>query len=161
VVAGVVFCRRHGIDFWLLTDLFVPTIPPGLGFGRLGNFINGELYGRPSGVPWAMVFPGGGDAPRHPSQIYEMALEGLVLFLVLWFAKDRVKTRGLMIPLFLVFYGVFRFLVEFTREPDPQLGFILGPFTMGQALSSLMVVAGAVAAVVRVRSGKKIRDLSL
>ena len=147
VIAGVLFCRKYKVDFWTLADLFAPTAPPGLGFGRLGNFINGELFGRPSNLPWAMVFPQGGDVPRHPSQLYEFSLEGVALFIILWILKDRVKTRGLLFAIFLILYGVFRFSLEFLRQPDPQLGFIIGPFTMGQILSSAMVVAGAALAV--------------
>jgi phosphatidylglycerol:prolipoprotein diacylglycerol transferase len=94
-------------------------------------------------MPWGMVFPAGGPLPRHPSQLYEFFLEGVVLFIVLWIAKDRVRRTGILTALFVMLYGVFRFFVEFFREPDPQLGFIAGPFTMGQLLSSLMALAGA------------------
>ena len=142
VIAGVLFSRKYKLDFWKLADLIVATVPPGLGFGRIGNFINGELFGRPSNVPWAMIFPRGGDVPRHPSQIYEFLLEGVTLFVILWMLKDRVKRSGMLLAAFLVLYGIFRFGVEFLREPDPQLGFIIGPFTMGQILSSAMIVAG-------------------
>ena len=142
VITGVLFTRAYRLDFRLMADLFVPTIPPGLFFGRMGNFINGELYGRVTDAPWGMIFPEGGNVPRHPSQLYEAFLEGILLFLVLWFLKDRIKKRGMLLPVFLILYGLFRFLVEFTRQPDPQLGFILGPFTMGQVLSALMFLAG-------------------
>ncbi|MDA8174245.1 MAG: prolipoprotein diacylglyceryl transferase [Nitrospiraceae bacterium] len=155
VLAGIIFCRKHKLDFWRTADLFVPTAPPGLGFGRIGNFINGELFGRPSNVPWAMVFPQGGNVPRHPSQIYEFLLEGVLLFTILWILKDRVKTKGLMLAIFLILYGLFRFTVEFFRQPDPQLGFIWGPFTMGQILSSGMMLLGVILAVWRVRAARK------
>ncbi len=122
--------------------MVMATAPIGLGLGRIGNFINGELYGRITDAPWAMVFPLGGPFPRHPSQLYEFFLEGLVLFTVLWTLKDRVERPGMLTAVFLSLYGVFRVFAEFFREPDPQLGFIAGPFSMGQVLSSLMILAG-------------------
>lgn len=149
VVAGVFFCRAHRMDFWLMADLFVPTAPVGIGLGRLANFINGELYGRASGVPWAMIFPEGGDIPRHPSQLYEMFFEGVALFVILWGLKEKVRTRGLVLAAFLVLYGLFRFGLEFTRQPDPHLGFIIGGLSMGQLLSALMVACGTGLAVLR------------
>jgi phosphatidylglycerol:prolipoprotein diacylglycerol transferase len=148
-LAGIWFCKRNGRDPWQIADLLAVTGPIGLGLGRLGNFINGELYGRVTNVPWAMVFPGGGPLPRHPSQLYEFFLEGVVLFTVLWLVKDRMRAPGALIALFTLLYGVFRFIVEFFREPDRQLGFILGPFTMGQLLSACMVLGGAVLLYVR------------
>ncbi len=150
-LAGIWFCKRSGRDPWQIADLLAVTGPVGLGLGRLGNFINGELYGRVTDVPWAMVFPGGGDVLRHPSQLYEFLLEGVVLFTVLWLVKDRMRAPGALIALFTVLYGIFRFIVEFFREPDSQLGFILGPFTMGQILSSCMALAGAVLLYLRTR----------
>ena len=142
VLAGVWCCRRYGVDAWQVADLVVATAPIGLGFGRIGNFINGELYGRVTDVPWAMVFPGGGPLPRHPSELYEFFLEGVVLFIILWTVKDKVSKKGVLTALFITLYGVIRFVLEFFREPDPQLGFIVGPFTMGQILSSVMALAG-------------------
>lgn len=142
VVAGILFCRKRHIDFWQLCDLIIVTAPIGLGLGRIGNFINGELYGRVTDVPWAMVFPGGGPLPRHPSELYEFLLEGVVLFAILWTVKDRNLRRGTLTALFLILYGVFRFFVEFFRQPDPQLGFIIGPFTMGQILSVATLLGG-------------------
>jgi phosphatidylglycerol:prolipoprotein diacylglycerol transferase len=143
VLAGIWRCKRAGKDPWQVADLVTVTAPIGLGFGRLGNFINGELYGRVTDVPWAMVFPAGGPLPRHPSELYEFFLEGVVLFTVLWMAKDRVRATGALTSLFIMLYGIFRFVVEFFREPDPQLGLVLGPFTMGQVLSATMALAGA------------------
>jgi phosphatidylglycerol:prolipoprotein diacylglycerol transferase len=143
VLAGIWCCKRSEKDPWQVADLVTSTAPIGLGFGRLGNFINGELYGRVTDVPWAMVFPAGGPLPRHPSELYEFFLEGVVLFTILWVAKDRIRTTGVLTSLFIALYGVFRFAVEFFREPDPQLGFVLGPFTMGQVLSASMALAGA------------------
>ena len=142
LLVGLLFCWKNQKSFWKLADLFIVTAPIGLGLGRIGNFINGELYGRVTQVPWGLVFPNGGPLPRHPSQLYEGALEGGVLFLILWFMKDRKLPRGSLLALFLIFYGGFRFFLEFFREPDVQLGFILGPFTMGQLLSSSMIAAG-------------------
>jgi phosphatidylglycerol:prolipoprotein diacylglycerol transferase len=147
--AGWLCCRKYRVDYWLAADLVVVTAPIGLGLGRLGNFINGELYGRVTDVPWAMVFPGGGPLPRHPSQLYEFGLEGVLLFTILWIVKDRRHAPGTMTALILMLYGLFRFLVEFFREPDAQLGFIAGPFTMGQVLSVLTAAAGVVLYVLR------------
>jgi phosphatidylglycerol:prolipoprotein diacylglycerol transferase len=156
IIGGVIFCRLKGLDFWRVADFYAVTIPIGLGLGRIGNFINGELYGRVTDVPWAMVFPGGGPLPRHPSQLYESFLEGLVLFLLLWVLKEKQHPpsswpSGSMIALFLIFYGLFRIAVEFFREPDAQLGFIAAGITMGQLLSSLMIVAGIIIWLVRRR----------
>jgi phosphatidylglycerol:prolipoprotein diacylglycerol transferase len=142
LIVGVLFAWRNKKSFWKIADLFIVTAPIGLGLGRIGNFINGELYGRVTDVPWGMIFPKGGDLPRHPSQLYESALEGGVLFLILWFLKDRKLPAGSLLGFFLLFYGLFRFGIEFFREPDPQLGFVIGPFTMGQVFCALMVVAG-------------------
>ncbi len=142
VLVGILFCRRYRKSFWKLADLFIITVPIGLGLGRIGNFINGELYGRVTDVPWGMVFPNGGPLPRHPSQLYESALEGGVLFLILWTLKDKKYPDGTLLAIFLFLYGVFRFFVEFFREPDAQLGFVLGPFSMGQVLCAFMIGAG-------------------
>jgi phosphatidylglycerol:prolipoprotein diacylglycerol transferase len=142
LMVAVLFSRKNKKSFWKIVDLFIVTAPIGLGLGRIGNFINGELYGRITQVPWGMIFPKGGPLPRHPSQLYESALEGGVLFLILWFLKDRKLPDGGLLALFLSLYGIFRFFVELFREPDPQLGFILGPFTMGQTLSAFMIIGG-------------------
>lgn len=141
VLVGFLFGRRLRVPPLRLLDLGAAAAPPGLFLGRVANFINGELFGRPSNLPWAMVFPGGGP-PRHPSQLYEALLEGAVLFAVLWALSRRVRPPGVVFGAFLALYGVFRFLVEFAREPDPQLGYVLGPFSMGQLLSLPMVMAG-------------------
>ena len=142
LIVGILFSWRNKKSFWKIADLFIVTAPIGLGLGRIGNFINGELYGRATQVSWGMVFPKGGPLPRHPSQLYESALEGGILFLILWFVKDRKLPTGSLLALFLSLYGAFRFSVEFFREPDLQLGFIIGHFTMGQVLSSFMIVVG-------------------
>jgi phosphatidylglycerol:prolipoprotein diacylglycerol transferase len=142
LLAGILFCWKNKKSFWRLADLVIVTAPIGLGLGRIGNFINGELYGRVTQVPWGMVFAKGGPLPRHPSELYESALEGGALFLILWFMKDKKLPAGSLLALFLFLYGVFRFFLEFFREPDVQLGFILGPFTMGQVLCSIMIAGG-------------------
>jgi phosphatidylglycerol:prolipoprotein diacylglycerol transferase len=144
LIVGIVFSWRHKKSFWKIADLFIVTAPIGLGLGRIGNFINGELYGRVTSVPWGMIFPKGGPLPRHPSQLYESALEGGVLFIILWFLKDKKLPSGGLLAVFLFAYGIFRFFVEFFREPDQQLGFILGPLTMGQLLSALMIISGII-----------------
>ena len=110
----------------------------------MGNFINGELYGKPSDVPWAMVFPEGGNVPRHPSQLYEAGLEGLLLFLILWFYKDRKRREGDVFAVFLILYACFRIFCEFFREPDLQVGYLFGFITMGQLLSIAMLLVGLV-----------------
>jgi phosphatidylglycerol---prolipoprotein diacylglyceryl transferase len=147
VIAGWLFCRKKNLPFWAVADSVVVTAPIGLGLGRIGNFINGELFGRVTDVPWSMVFPGGGLFPRHPSQLYQALTEGAALFVILWCLRRRPLPDGMMIAFFLFFYGAFRFSMEFFREPDVQLGFILGPLTMGQILSSAMIAAGLAVAV--------------
>jgi len=144
LVVGVLFSWKNRKSFWKIADLVIVTAPIGLGLGRIGNFINGELFGRVTKVPWGMIFPRGGPMPRHPSQLYESALEGGVLFIILWFLKDKKLPTGGLLALFLSFYGLFRFFVEFFREPDAHIGFIAGPFTLGQLLSSFMIAGGAV-----------------
>jgi phosphatidylglycerol---prolipoprotein diacylglyceryl transferase len=158
IAGGWFYARRHKLDYWKTMDLYVVTIPVGLGLGRIGNFINAELYGRVTDVPWGMVFPGGGPLARHPSQLYEMFLEGIVLFTVLWTLKSkpwqerRGWPHGSMGCLFLIGYGLLRFLVERVREPDPQIGFLFGWLTMGQLLSSLMIICGVLIWIFRGRS---------
>ena len=142
LIVGILFSWRNRKSFWKIADLIIVTAPIGLGLGRIGNFINGELYGRVTEVPWGMIFPKGGELPRHPSQLYESCLEGWVLFLILWFLKDKKIPTGGLLALFLMLYGAFRFFVEFFREPDAHLGFVLGPFTTGQVLTSLMIIGG-------------------
>lgn len=142
LLVALLFSWKNKKSFWKIADLFIVTAPIGLGLGRIGNFINGELYGRAAQVPWAVIFPKGGPVPRHPSQLYESALEGGVLFFILWFMKDKNLPKGALLSIFLFLYGGFRFFLEFFREPDAQLGFVLGPFTMGQVLSTFMVGGG-------------------
>jgi phosphatidylglycerol:prolipoprotein diacylglycerol transferase len=145
LVAGFVFARRHHLHILDLGDFVAPLAPPGLFAGRIGNFINLELWGRPSDLPWAVVYPGtaAGAIPRHPSQLYEALLEGVVLFFVLWFFSQKPRPRGTVLGLFLLLYGCLRFGVEFFRQPDPQVGFVALDFlTMGQILSLPMIAAG-------------------
>jgi phosphatidylglycerol:prolipoprotein diacylglycerol transferase len=142
VLSGWFFSVWRKKPFLMLADLGAIGATPGLFFGRIGNFINAELYGRVTNVPWGMVFPGGGPLPRHPSQLYEAICEGLILFVILYVLSRKAKGHGIIISAFLVGYGAMRFFLEFFREPDPQLGFIMGPFTMGQMLSLSMVIAG-------------------
>lgn len=143
---GLWWSRRHQLPFFDTVDFVAPLVPIGLGLGRLGNFINGELWGKPGDVPWAMIFPNAPDRlPRHPSQLYEMLLEGVVMFAVLWLVSMKPRPRYLISGLFALMYGCFRFVVEFVRLPDPQLGYLaFGWLTMGQILSLPLIVVGLV-----------------
>ncbi|TFF23058.1 prolipoprotein diacylglyceryl transferase [Jiella endophytica] len=146
-VALILFCRNTGVPFFSLIDVVAASVPFGLFFGRIANFVNSELWGSPSDVPWAMVFPTGGPEPRHPSQLYEAALEGVLLWIILRIATHGFKTLGrprLTAGLFIFFYGVARILVEaFWRIPDAQLGYLLGGWlTMGMVLSFPMLLVG-------------------
>jgi phosphatidylglycerol:prolipoprotein diacylglycerol transferase len=148
IVAILAFARIKRIDKWYLADNVGCVVPIGLGLGRLANFINGELWGRPApDLPWAMVFPSGGDVPRHPSQLYQAFLEGLVLLVVmrlLWL-NPRLRHRpGVLTGAFCIGYGIARIVGEFFREPDAHIGFLAGGTTMGQLLSVPMVIAGIV-----------------
>jgi phosphatidylglycerol:prolipoprotein diacylglycerol transferase len=151
VLAAIWITRRRRWNFWDIADLGSAVAPIGLGLGRIGNFINGELYGRPTNVAWAMVFPEGGSMPRHPSQIYEALLEGLLLFLILRWIYRKNFYRGTVFWALIGFYGLFRFLVEFVREPDAQIGFDLGPFTRGQVLSFPMLLIGMTMMIIYAR----------
>ena len=142
ICSGFIFTKNRNIDFWELADLVIVTAPIGLGLGRLGNFINVELYGRATNLPWGMIFPLGGNIPRHPSQLYEFLLEGVLLFAILWWIKNFSLKKGTLFCIFLLLYSIFRFFVEFFREPDPQLGFIFSSITMGQILSIFMGLVG-------------------
>ncbi len=145
VLAGWIYCKWHDTDFFKWADRFVVTVPIGLGLGRIGNFINGELFGRPTNMPWAMIFPQGGLVPRHPSQLYEAFFEGIILFSILWPLRKKRWPSGAKLALFFVLYGIIRFFLEFFREPDPQLGFIaFGWLTMGQLLSLFLIFLGFV-----------------
>jgi phosphatidylglycerol:prolipoprotein diacylglycerol transferase len=143
-VAEIAFARRRGIPLLALTDIVAAAAPIGLFLGRIANFVNGELFGRPSEVPWAMVFPHGGPLARHPSQLYEAGLEGILLFLALYvLVRLRALERsGALTGAFLIGYAVARILAELFREPDTHLGFLAGGVTMGQLLSLPLLLAG-------------------
>lgn len=134
--------RKHNKTLGEVSDFVVPAIPLGLGLGRIGNFINGELWGRVTDVPWGMIFPGAGNLPRHPSQLYEAFLEGLVMFLILWIYSSKRRPPWAVSGLFLILYGVFRIIVEFFREPDVQIGYLFFGITEGQLLSIPMIGFG-------------------
>lgn len=141
----LLYARKKGWRFLYLMDFIAPTIPIGLAFGRLGNFINGELWGRPTSGPWGMVFPQAGDnIARHPSQLYQVGLEGLLLMIVLWCFARRPRPIGQVSALFLIGYGACRFVVEFARQPDSFLGVLSLGLTMGQWLSLPMIMAGGI-----------------
>ena len=144
LVALWLFARSRGKRWLEVTDFVAPLVPLGLAAGRLGNFINGELWGRVTDVPWAIVFPPAGPAPRHPSQLYQFGLEGLVLFVLLWIYTRQRRPLGAPSGLFLAGYGVARFVAEYAREPDNFLGYLALGLTMGQWLSLPMIVSGLV-----------------
>jgi len=148
---GVIFAmwwfgRSHGRGWFEVTDFLAPLVPLGLCAGRIGNFINAELWGRPTDVPWGMIFPNVDEQPRprHPSQLYEAALEGVLLFVILWVFARKPRPTGAVSALFLIGYGSLRFLVEYTREPDNFLGLLALGLSMGQWLSLPMIVGGVV-----------------
>lgn len=155
LVAAALWARRHGVTFFQVMDLVAPCIPPGLAAGRLGNFINGELWGRPTDVPWAMIFPQVDALPRHPSQLYQFAGEGIGLFILLWVYSRQPRATGMVSAMFLLGYGVFRFLAEFGREPDDFLGLLAGGLSMGQWLSLPMIIGGVVLALLAQRGAFK------
>jgi phosphatidylglycerol:prolipoprotein diacylglycerol transferase len=145
IIATLIYCKRRSINPFRFADVMAATVPIGIGLGRIANFINGELYGRVTDVPWAVEFPSGGFLPRHPSQLYEAALEGLALFLILGFVWHRTqlsKTPGRITGLFLAGYATSRFLVEYVREPDIVYNFLSLPFTTGQLLALPFFVIG-------------------
>ncbi len=144
ILAVWLYARKTGRAFFQVTDFIAPFVTIGLGAGRIGNFINGELWGRPTDLPWGMVFPFVDNQPRHPSMLYEAFLEGLVLFLILWFYSAKPRPTMAVSGMFMLWYGIFRFLVEFVREPDAHIGFIaFGWVTMGHLLSAPMILLGA------------------
>jgi len=143
ILSTLLFCRKYKINPWQFGDWICAAAPLGYMFGRFGNFINGELWGRVTTVPWGMYFPlDATQSLRHPSQLYEALFEGLFLFIVLWLIRKRNPFDGFMIGLYIFGYGLVRFIIEFFREPDAHLGFVLGFNTMGQVLCSLMMLAG-------------------
>jgi len=145
LIAMYFYGRQQGRSFFQTTDFIAPLVPPGLLFGRLGNFINGELWGAPTSLPWGMVFPHVDALPRHPTQLYEAALEGAVLFGLLWLFAAKPRPTMAVSGLFLLGYGCFRFLIEFMRLPDAHLGYLAFDWlTMGHVLTFPMLLAGAV-----------------
>ncbi|KTD11627.1 prolipoprotein diacylglyceryl transferase [Legionella gratiana] len=143
VVALWIFAYRQGKPFWEIGDFIAPLVPIGLGAGRIGNFINGELWGRVTDMPWGMVYSHVDNQPRHPSELYEFGLEGVCLFLLVWIYANKPRPIGRVSAVFLMGYAVCRIIAEFFRQPDPQLGFIaLGWLTMGQILSIPMLLLG-------------------
>ncbi|MEZ5095935.1 MAG: prolipoprotein diacylglyceryl transferase [Nocardioides sp.] len=143
LVAMGLYARRTGRHFWAVTDFIAPLVPIGLFAGRIGNFINGELWGKPTDLPWGMVFPTGGPEPRHPTMLYEALLEGLVLFTVLWLFSARPRPMRAVSGVFLVGYSLVRLLIETVRVPDAQLGYLaFGWVTMGMLLSLPMLLLG-------------------
>jgi len=146
LAASYFFLKKYGVGFWRWADFIVPTIPAGYFFGRIGNFLNGELYGRITGKFWGMYFLDENGRTfillRHPSQLYEALAEGLLLFLILWPIRNQPYLKRKMLALYLIGYSIARIGVEFFREPDEQIGFILGFLTLGQLLSALMLLAG-------------------
>jgi phosphatidylglycerol:prolipoprotein diacylglycerol transferase len=152
LLAVALYGRKTGKAFFQITDFIAPLVPVGLATGRLGNFIGGELWGRPTDLPWGMVFPHVDALPRHPSQLYQFALEGVVLFLVLWFWSARPRPTMAVSGLFAILYGIFRFSVEFARQPDAHLGYVaFGWMTMGQALSLPLLGVGVTLMVLAYR----------
>lgn len=142
LLAMVYIARKHRIRWFAITDFIAPLVPPALAAGRIGNFINGELWGRTTDVAWGMVFRGAGALPRHPSQLYQFALEGVLLFVILWLYSAKPRPTGAVSAMFLIGYGVLRFAVEFFREPDDFLGLLAFNLSMGQWLSLPMILAG-------------------
>lgn len=154
-IALWLYARKFNKPFFVVTDFLAPFVPIGLAAGRIGNFINGELWGRVTNVSWAMIYPHVDNLPRHPSQIYEFLVEGITLFLVLWFYSAKPKPRMAVSALFLIMYGLFRFILEFFRQPDIQLGYIAFDWmTMGQLLSIPMILSGIVLIVLAYRKNR-------
>ena len=146
IIASILFSKKHNQDSFLYMDLASLVAPIGIFFGRLANFINSELYGTPTDIPWAVTFIQVDNLSRHPSQLYEAILEGVILFLILMYFKnkDYLKKPGLISGLFLIFYSIFRFFIEFVRVPDEQLGYLIFKLSMGQIISLIFFVIGII-----------------
>ena len=146
IVASILFSKKHNQDSFLYMDLVSLVAPIGIFFGRLANFINSELYGTPTDIPWAVTFIQVDNLSRHPSQLYEAILEGIILFIILMYFKnkDYLKKPGLISGLFLIFYSIFRFFIEFVRVPDEQLGYLIFELSMGQIISLIFLVIGII-----------------
>jgi phosphatidylglycerol:prolipoprotein diacylglycerol transferase len=158
VLLAMVFFGRKYQKSWLgIMDFIAPLVPIGLGTGRMGNFINGELWGRATNANWGMIFPAVDNIPRHPSQLYEFALEGVLLFLVLWTYSSKPRETGTVSALFLIGYGSFRFIAEFTRQPDANLGILSFGMSMGQWLSLPMILVGLAMYFYHQRKGQPLK----
>lgn len=149
------FARKSNSGFLTVGDFIAPLVPIGLGAGRLGNFINAELWGRTTDVSWGIIFPGAGNVARHPSQLYEFALEGVVLFFLLWLYSSKPRPTGAVSGLFLAGYGSFRFFVEYFREPDEHIGLYSGIISQGQILSLPMIIGGIALIIYAYKKGNK------
>jgi phosphatidylglycerol---prolipoprotein diacylglyceryl transferase len=170
IVASLIFARKYKINFWRLADFVVPAIPAGYFFGRVGNFINGELYGRVTDKWWGMYFPADSLVLRHPSQLYEAFLEGFILFIILWFLRNKSIVKGQMLIVYLFGYGFFRFFVEFFREPDPlrlgslteaspQIGLFFNALSLGQIFSLIMIFMAGALFLIAKRKGKGYNEI--
>jgi phosphatidylglycerol:prolipoprotein diacylglycerol transferase len=157
IIASLIFCHGRKLSFWSLADLFCPTFPLGYTFGRIGNFINGELFGRVTDVPWGMFFP---FAPtrelRHPSQLYEAFFEGVVLFVLLWVIRKKKFFAGFHFAVYIISYGLVRFFLEYYREPDAHLGFVWHTLSMGQLLCFAMIITGVGIMIIRKTAEKRV-----
>lgn len=143
IASTALFCNKYKIEFWRFADFLIPSIPLGYTFGRIGNFINGELYGRATTVPWGMYFPLDMSGQlRHPSQLYEALFEGVLLFIILWSMRRKKVFSGFFLSLYIIGYGTVRFFIEMLREPDPQIGYVFGIITLGQILCLCMICTG-------------------
>lgn len=155
LVAMALFNRKYKKGFFNTMDFVSPIIPLGLGLGRIGNFINGELWGKPTDLPWGMIFPAADNLPRHPNPLYEALLEGLVLFVILWWFSAKPRARMLTTAVFAIGYGSFRFIIEFVRVPDAHLGYLAWDWlTMGQVLSLPLIFTGLILVFVSQRKNK-------
>lgn len=145
IIFGFLFCKKYKYNFYKLADPVAPFVSVALFLGRIGNFINGELWGRPTDLPWGMVFPSDAlQLPRHPSQLYEAFLEGILLFFITYIMFRKIKKPGIVFWSWIGLYGLFRTLVEFVRQPDVQLGHLIGFMTMGQILSFIMIISSLI-----------------
>ncbi|OGT30654.1 MAG: prolipoprotein diacylglyceryl transferase [Gammaproteobacteria bacterium RIFCSPHIGHO2_12_FULL_35_23] len=155
-----IWALKYKVPYFMTTDFIAPIVPVGLAAGRIGNFINGELWGRVTTMPWGIIYPQAGPLPRHPSEIYEFLLEGVLLFIILWVYSAKKPPRMAVSGMFLIGYGLFRFICEFFREPDLQLGFVgLGWLTRGQELSFPMIILGLILLFLAYRKSIKRENL--
>jgi len=163
IVAAFIYCKKHKKNFYDLADMGALAAPLGLGFGRIGNFINSELYGRitEQNFPLGVIFPNAGPEPRHPSQLYESLFEGFLMFAIMFILSRKTERKGIIFWSFIMFYGLFRFFIEYTREPDMQLGFVLGQMSMGQLLCLPMFISGLIMIIYINFSAKNLKNQSL